>query len=91
MISKKTARKMYNFYTERIDQLIQAQTSLTSGGVKSYKIGDMEITKLDMDKLSNMLEEAVAAISKTAKNTFTNLNIFFSFRGVFGNFSRLPF
>lgn len=59
MISKKTARKMYNFYTERIDQLIQAQTSLTSGGVKSYKIGDMEITKLDMDKLSNMLEEAV--------------------------------
>ncbi len=59
MISKTTARKMYYFYTERIDQLIQAQTSLTSGGVKSYKIGDMEITKFDMDKLSGMLEEAV--------------------------------
>ncbi len=59
MISKATARKMYYFYTERIDQLIQAQTSLTSGGVKSYKIGDMEITKFDMDKLSGMLEEAV--------------------------------
>lgn len=59
MIDKKTAKKMYNFYTERIDQLIQAQTSLTSGGVKSYKIGDMEITKFDMDKLSGMLEEAV--------------------------------
>lgn len=59
MISKKTARKMYNFYTERIDQLIQAQTALTAGGVKSYKIGDMEITKFDIDKLSDMLEEAV--------------------------------
>ncbi len=59
MISKTTVRKMYCFYTERIDQLIQAQTSLASGGVKSYKIGDMEITKFDMDKLSGMLEEAV--------------------------------
>lgn len=59
MISKKTARKMYYFYTERIDQLIQAQTALTAGGVKSYKIGDMEITKFDIDRLSDMLEEAV--------------------------------
>lgn len=59
MINKETARKMYNYYTERIDQLIQTQTSLMSGGVKSYKIGDMEITKFDLTKLSDMLEEAV--------------------------------
>lgn len=30
-----------------------------SGGVKSYKIGDMEITKFDMTKLDELLEEAV--------------------------------
>ena len=41
MINKNTARKMYEHYTKRIDELIKAQESLTSGGVKSYKIGDM--------------------------------------------------
>lgn len=59
MISKTTARKMYDYYTKRIDNLIQAQEALTAGGVKSYKIGDMEITKFDMGKLDSMLEEAV--------------------------------
>lgn len=59
MISKKTARKMYNYYTERIDQLIQAQTALTAGGVKSYTIGDRQITKFDLLRLSEELEKAV--------------------------------
>lgn len=59
MISKTTARKMREYYTRRIDDLIQAQEALTAGGVKSYKIGDMEITKFDMGKLDSMLEEAV--------------------------------
>lgn len=59
MISKKTARKMYNYYTERIDQLIQAQTALTAGGVKSYTIGDRQITKFDLSRLSEELEKAV--------------------------------
>lgn len=59
MVSEQTARKMYNYYTERIDQLIQAQTSLTTGGVKSYTIGDRQITKLDLSKLSQELDAAV--------------------------------
>ncbi len=59
MISKKTARKMYNYYTERIDQLIQAQTALTGGGVKSYTIGDRSLTRLDLKDLSEEIEEAV--------------------------------
>lgn len=59
MINKNTARKMYEHYTKRIDELIKAQESLTSGGVKSYKIGDMEITKFDMTKLDELLKEAV--------------------------------
>ncbi|MCM1275470.1 MAG: hypothetical protein NC299_08895 [Lachnospiraceae bacterium] len=59
MISKQTARKMYNYYTERIDQLIQAQTALTAGGVKSYTIGDRQITKFDLSRLSAELDDAV--------------------------------
>lgn len=59
MINKKTARKMYNYYTERIDQLIQAQTALTGGGVKSYTIGDRSLTKFDLESLSKEIEEAV--------------------------------
>lgn len=59
MVSKQTAQKMYNYYTERIDQLIQAQTSLTSGGVKSYTIGDRQITKLDLPSLSKEIDDAV--------------------------------
>ncbi len=59
MISKATAKKMYKYYTEMIDKLITAQDALLSGGVKSYKIGDMEMTKLDAGRLSQMLEEAV--------------------------------
>lgn len=59
MVSKQTAQKMYNYYTERIDQLIQAQTSLTSGGVKSYTIGDRQITKFDLTHLSKEIDDAV--------------------------------
>ena len=59
MINKKTARKMYNYYTERIDQLVQAQTALTAGGVKSYTIGDRTLTKFDLSTLSTELDEAV--------------------------------
>lgn len=59
MINKQTAQKMYNYYTERIDQLIQAQTALTSGGVKSYTIADRSITKFDLPGLSKELDSAV--------------------------------
>lgn len=53
---------MYNYYTERIDQLIQAQTALTSGGVKSYTIGDRQITKLDLTRLSQEININVKQI-----------------------------
>lgn len=58
MIKTETARKMYEYYTKRIDQLIQAQEALT-GGVKSYTIGDRQMTYRDLDSISKELEEAV--------------------------------
>lgn len=59
MISKATAKKMYEYYSKQIDRLIQAQEALTSGGVKSYTIGDRQITRLDLNSLSSEIEEAV--------------------------------
>ncbi|MCH5207551.1 MAG: hypothetical protein J1F04_01595 [Oscillospiraceae bacterium] len=58
MIKPETAKKMYDYYTKRIDQLIQAQEALT-GGVKSYTIGDRQMTYRDLDTLSDELEAAV--------------------------------
>ncbi|MDE6727768.1 MAG: hypothetical protein K2J80_07490 [Oscillospiraceae bacterium] len=59
MVSKQTARKMYNYYTESIDRLIDAQRALTSGGVKSYTIGDRQVTKFDLSRLSKEIDDAV--------------------------------
>lgn len=59
MISKKTAKKMYDYYTKQIDSLIQAQEALTAGGVQSYTIGDRSVTKLDLTSLSKEIDEAV--------------------------------
>lgn len=59
MINKKTARKMYNYYTERIDQLMQAQTALTNGGVKSYTVGELQLTRFDLGTISKQINEAI--------------------------------
>lgn len=59
MISKATAKKMYEYYSKQIDRLIQAQEALTSGGVKSYTIGDRQITRYDLGSVSEEIEEAV--------------------------------
>lgn len=59
MISKATAKKMYEYYSKQIDRLIQAQEALTSGGVKSYTIGDRQITRYDLKSVSDEIEEAV--------------------------------
>lgn len=64
MISKKTAKKMYQYYEAQIDRLIEAQTALTSGGVKSYTIGDRQITRFDLSRLSEEIEDAVKQQAK---------------------------
>lgn len=64
MIDKKTAKKMYEYYGQQIDRLIEAQTALTSGGVQSYSIGDRQITRFDVGHLSKEIEEAVKLQAK---------------------------
>lgn len=58
-MNKKTAKKLYDYYTNRIDQIIKAQDALMNGGVKSYTIGNEQITRFDLSQLSRELDEAV--------------------------------
>lgn len=58
-MNKETVKKLYDYYTNRIDQIIKAQDALMNGGVKSYTIGNEQITRFDLSQLSRELDEAV--------------------------------
>lgn len=51
-------QKRLEFHTQRIDNLYTAYNKLLSGGVKSYRLDDRELTRLDLGKLSDEIKEA---------------------------------
>ncbi len=53
-----TIKKRLEFHTQRLDNLYAAYNKLLSGGVKSYKLDDRELTRLDLGKLSEEIKEA---------------------------------
>ena len=59
MVSKKTAKAMYDYYTKLIDKLTDAKLKLLDGGVKSYTIDDRSLTRFDLDKLTVEIDDAV--------------------------------
>lgn len=59
MISKSTAKIMYDHYTKIIKDITAAREELISGRVKSYTIDDRTVTRFDIDKLTEELEDAV--------------------------------
>ena len=59
MISKATAKAMYEYYTKLIDKLTDAKLKLLDGGVKSYTIDDRSLTRFDLDKLTAEIDDAV--------------------------------
>ena len=52
-----TIKKRLEFHTQRLDNLYVAY-KLLSGGVKSYRLDDRELTRLDLGKLSDEIKEA---------------------------------
>ena len=48
-----TIKKRLEFHTQRLDNLYLAYNKLLSGGVKSYRLDDRELTRLDLGKLSD--------------------------------------
>lgn len=53
-----TIKKRLEFHTQRLDNLYVAYNKLLSGGVKSYRLDDRELTRLDLGKLSDEIKEA---------------------------------
>lgn len=50
------AKKMYNHYEKLLDQLLEAQTVLASSdGVKSYTIGDRQLSRYDLDDIAKQI------------------------------------
>ena len=43
---------------KRLENLYTAYNKLLSGGVKSYRLDDRELTRLDLGKLSDEIKEA---------------------------------
>ena len=59
MISKATAKAMYDYYTKLIEKLTDAKLKLLDGGVKSYTIDDRSLTRFDLDKLTVEINDAL--------------------------------
>ena len=53
-----TIKKRLEFHTRRLDNLYLAYNKLLSGGVKSYRLDDRELTRLDLGKLSDEIKDA---------------------------------
>ena len=53
-----TIKKRLEFHTQRLDDLYVAYHKLLSGGVKSYRLYDRELTRLDLGKLRDEIKEA---------------------------------
>ena len=53
-----TIKKRLECHTQRLDNLYTAYNKLLSGGVKSYRLDDRELTRLDLGKLSDEIKEA---------------------------------
>ena len=52
-----TIKKRLEFHTQRLDKLYLAYNKLLSGGVKSYRLDDRELTRLDLGKLSDEIKD----------------------------------
>ncbi len=57
MNRRQTAMKMYKHYESLLDQLLEAQKILASSdGVKSYTIGDRQLSRYDLDDIAKQIE-----------------------------------
>ena len=52
------------FWQDALVKLRKAYLALLDGGAKSYKLDDMELTRLDLTSLSKRIEEAEAKVDE---------------------------
>ena len=58
-MTKEQARILYEHYDNLIKKLMAAQLALVDGGVQSYTIDDRSLTRFDLPKIDEALENAV--------------------------------
>ncbi len=58
-MTRAEAKVMYEYYSALVDKLLKAKLALVDGGVKSYTIDDRSLTRFDIDKLTDELEDAI--------------------------------
>lgn len=64
MRSKTEIRARLAFWQDALNKLRKAYLALLYGGVKSYRLDDMELTRLDLGTLSKRIEEAEAKVDE---------------------------
>lgn len=58
MADKTELKARLAFWQKSLERLREAYLALVDGGVKSYVIGDRELTKLDLDTIADEIEAA---------------------------------
>lgn len=58
-MTRAEAKVMYEYYSALVDKLMKAKLALVDGGVKSYTIDDRSLTRFDIDKLTDELDDAI--------------------------------
>lgn len=58
MANKTELKARLEFWRSALDKLREAYLALLDGGVKSYKIGNEELTRLDLVSLQKRIQEA---------------------------------
>lgn len=64
MAGKTELRARLAFWEEALAKLRRAYLALLDGGVKSYRLDDMELTRLDLSSLNKRIEEAEAKVDE---------------------------
>lgn len=58
MASRTEIKARLSFWNTALEDMQRAYLALVDGGVKSYTIGDRQVTRLDIPDLLNKIEEA---------------------------------
>ena len=64
MADRTELRARLAFWQEALAKLRKAYLALLDGGVKSYRLDDMELTRLDLSSLNKRIEEAEAKVDE---------------------------
>lgn len=66
MVNKTELKARLAFWQNALEKLREAYLALLDGGVKSYKIGNEELTRLDLVSLQKRIDEAEKKVDELA-------------------------